>query len=185
MIDLSRPQYLSIICDTCIFIDLTREHMRLPLLNFMVELNNNHNLFYFSQYSIFELFRGQPKKIEQDYRVLLRPYRPIPINENTLFKASDLMCAYKHNRIISDASTSKIKSENRIDDGDYIIGATAFQYKNTCILTRNFSDFPRPFFTEIHKRYIKYNYKEKEGWEVYYILQPDIYYENKIYHARD
>ena len=83
------------------------------------------------------------------------------------------MCAYNHNRIINTASTNKSKNENKIDDGDYIIGATAFQYKNTSILTRNYSDFPRPFFVETHKHYLDFIHNDKKGCEVYYVLQPD------------
>jgi len=182
-----KSQY--IILDTCILIDLSQPHLKSPLIDLIIKLKKNHNKFYYSQYSIFELLRGQSRQVAKDYNKILKIAKSIPITKNTLSKASDLMCAYKHNRIISSATTSKSKNENLIDDGDYIIGATAFQYKQTSILTRNYTDFPRPFFTEIGKHYINFTLekkkKKKKGCEAYFLLEPNIYFENIISQIRN
>lgn len=169
-----------IICDTNICIDLTTDHLRVPLNHFMKRLTNSGNFFHISSYSIFELFRGQPKKLVEDYRKIIINFGQFDIDENILIKAAELMTLYKHHHLISDASTSK-KNPKMIEDADYILAATTFWYQNTVILTRNYADFPRPFFDETYKYYLEYEKDGKKGIEVYYVLTPDKKYADKIY----
>lgn len=171
---------LDIICDTNIFINLNTAHFKDPLKAFLRQLTSNGNFFHCSNYSIFELFRGQPKKLVEDYGELIKTFGQFNVDENILVKAAQLMSLYKHHHLISDASTSK-KNPKMIDDGDYILAATAFWYQNAAILTRNYSDFPRPFFNEVFKYYLEYEKDGIKGIEVYYILQPDKKYADKMY----
>ena len=172
---------LDVLCDTNIFIDLvTSTHLKKPLKKFLKDLKATGAFFHYSSYSIFELFRGQPKKLVDDYRQIIIDFDPFDVNENILIKASELMTLYKHHHLVSDASTSK-KNPKMIDDGDYILAATSFWYQNTVILTRNYSDFPRPFFIEKHKEYVEYEKEGKKVLEVYYVLEPDKKYADKIY----
>ncbi len=170
----------NIICDTNIIIDLTKEHFRPKLLNFLISLEKNKNNFYYSNYSIFELFRGVPKKLIDEYGKLLRVFHKMDVNDNIFTLAAQLMSLYRHQKIVANGNVSR-KDPNTIDDGDYIISASAFWYKNTAILTRNYSDFPRPFFNEFHKYFLEYKIKGNKGCEVYYLLIPDLPYANLVY----
>lgn len=174
-------QNFEILCDTNIFIDLTHKSLRVPLVDFLSNIQKKKNSFCYSHYSIFELFRGQSKKLVQNYQEILDLFKGIPINDNILMAASQLMSLYKHAKIVTTGSTNKQKNPNKIDDGDYILAATAILHKNTALLTRNYQDFPRPFFNEIHKHYLEYEVDGKKGLEVYYILEPDFSYASKLY----
>lgn len=137
---------LDVLCDTNIFIDLVANApLKKPLKKFLKDRKATGAFFHYSDYSIFELFRGQPKKLVEDYRQTIINFDQFDVNENILIKPSELMTLYKYHHLVSDASTSK-KNPKTIDDGDYILAATSFWYQNTVILTRNYSDFPRPFF---------------------------------------
>ena len=180
MMRLETIKNLNIVFDTNIFIDLTSVHLSRDLEGFLKRLADQDNFFCHSNYSIFELFRGQPKKLVEDYKRVTADSLQLDIDDNILVKASELMTLYKHHHLVSDASTSK-KNPKSIDDGDYILAATSFWYQNTVILTRNYSDFPRPFFIEKHKEYLEYEKEGKKGVEVYYVLEPDKKYADKIY----
>ncbi len=181
MLDYSHIKGLDIICDTNILIDLSKAHLEVGLSHFITSLMLNENNLQYSNYSIFEFLRGQPKKLIQDYEEILELFDDLEVSENHMIIAAQLMSLYKHHNLISDASTSK-KNPSMIDDGDYIIAATAFSNKKTAILTRNYSDFPRPFFNEACKHYLEYEKEGKKGVEIYYVLTPDLPYVNKMYH---
>ena len=151
-----------VVLDTCILQYLDKTSLKDLIFKILDKLIENNNTIRVSDYSSYELFCGCKKEKEVVLALIWRKFNRYVVNTKVLQAAAHLSTFYG------------VKNGCRhIGDGDKIIGATAFLTKSL-IFTANFNDFPRPFFSEKEKIFLKYKKRGKTIPLLVYFLKPEV-----------
>ena len=114
-----------------------------------------------SNISIFEMLNESNMETEEKRIEAIQFFKRFELDNKVLIAASHIGCLYKEaNHTISSF-------------GVKIIAATAF-LTDSLIFTLNGKDYPRPFFDELVKTYIKYEVKGRDVIQVAYFMKPDV-----------
>jgi len=156
-----------VIVDTCIIQHLGNAELAEKIFD---DLRNVSKLGYdlaISDFTYFELLDGASAKIEEERIDALSGFSRYFVSKKILITAAHLGCLFKYDKVSSDI-------------GDKIIGATTLLY-NAIVYTTNGRDFPRPFFKELSKSFLKYSKNRAEITLPVYFLRPDLEYINLKY----
>lgn len=152
-----------VILDTNVLQYLNAPDIASGILNYIQEIIKSGYTLSISDFSIFELLSGAPRKNEAQLSALLDSLPRFAVDWQNCLTAAQISTVYRIE-----------KSEfSSIEAGDKIIAATAI-LSNSIVLTANSNDFPRPFFKEFHKKFIYYKKKNKDQMISLYLLQPDL-----------
>lgn len=152
-----------VLLDTNILRYLNTPTIREGLLGYLSEIIEAGYKLAISDFVIFESFARIPKSKENQLISTLETLARFEVNWQVLLAAGQITTIY-----------SVEKAEyNHITQGDKVIAATAV-LNNSPILTADCNDFPRPFFTELHKKFIFYKEKNRDKLLVAYLLAPDL-----------
>lgn len=158
-VSVSKFQY--VILDTNIIQYFSNQELALEMIENLKEAVADGYRIAISDFTLYESIDGSSLKNEQERMKTLTGIPRFYVTKNVFITAAHLGCLYKGD------------NHEMNDIGDKIIGATSILY-NAVIYTANSRDYPRPFFDEIGKRYLKY---KKSGQEVVlpvYFIRPDI-----------
>lgn len=120
-----------------------------------------------SSYSKFEIYRGLDRPKIPKIRAFVNTLLTRDVDDFTFRLAAALYSCYQY----YPATKGK-----KYDDGDMIIGATAF-YRDFSVLTANGNDFPRPFFEEQETYSLK---RLRKSEIVVQLLRPNHQHLNRI-----
>lgn len=160
----------AILLDTCILSNLLskEEGLAKETKELLRNLYEQENTFYISEFSIFELLRGANDSQKKKADSILNAVEIVPNSLSRLKRAIALHNAY--------SSTPRIKNSlHSISDVDVFIGSLIFTDQKPYLLTADFFDFPRPFFTE--EQIWNIDFKRKKGNRAciyYYLLQANL-----------
>lgn len=152
-----------ILIDTCIFNNLHSKQTELAnkTATLLASLIENGNRLYFSEFTRHELLRGatSPKrlKIESSLNLFLEVHS----TPQRIERATQLFNSYKHGPV-------KPIDMHSPSDIDLFIGALIFTHNHPLLLTADYNDFPRPFFTEKHIERIEFQKKGNTKQSLYY-----------------
>lgn len=151
-----------VILDTCIIQHFGETELAECILKDLRDTASAGYGLAISDFTYFELLDGASIEKEQQRIEALAGLSRYFVKKETLITAAHLGCLYQQ-----DSASADI--------GDKIIAATSL-LSNSIIYTTNGRDFPRPFYDEVSKRYLKYH---KNGAEIVlpsYFFKPDINY---------
>lgn len=151
-----------VLLDTNILQYLNNPVLAKELLTYLEEIKKTGFEFAISDFSIFESLAGIPKQKETQLTNTLQAMPRFAVIDNVLLVAAQLTTVYR---------MEKAEFES-IAVGDKIIAATSL-LNGSLILTANSNDFPRPIFSETHKKLIFYKEKSKDRMISIYLLSPD------------
>ena len=160
-----------VILDTCIIQYFGDKELAACILNDLREAQVAGYDFAISDFTFFELLDGASLEKEKQRIAALGGLSRYFVKKDILIVAAHLGCLYQ-------------QDSAHADIGDKIIAATSILF-NSIIYTTNGRDYPRPFFNEIAKRYLKKH--SKNGIETTiasYFLIPDQSYINAKYLER-
>jgi len=161
MADLSFSQR-KFLLDTCILQDISSEsQLATYILAFLGKLTAQQNSFAISDFATFELLRGASQKIEAKRQTVLNLFQRYATDNPALLVAARLETLYKKQGV-----------DSGISDGDKVLAATSV-LTGCPVITRDQTDFPIPFFQEIHREIITYQGARGNITRVVLILQPD------------
>jgi len=131
---------------------------------YIAELITRGFTFAISNITVYELLKGATQRTEAKMVSLLDEFYKFEIDESVLQYAAKLESVYKLEDIYP----------NEIEDGDKIIVVTAL-LSSGIILAANAMDFPVPFFKEVERQFITFEYgRERTRTIVVYLLQPQL-----------
>lgn len=154
----------AILLDTCIVSNLSSKENNLveKTQELIFELHKHNNL-YISQFSKYELLKGNNEKNSKIIFKIISNFKIIENNEDRLNRAANLYRAYNNNANVR-------KTLSSISDVDIFIGSLIFKKENTYLLTADYFDFPRPFFLEKKHWDIKFIKNKGNPIAIYYYL---------------
>lgn len=159
-----------ILADSCIINNLLSNQKELAkeTAEYFNELIEAGNRLYASEFTHHEIFRGLAAGRKQKAEVWLEKFEMVPHSKIRLERATRLSTAY------SDEPSIKAYLP-KISDIDIFLGALIFTDRQPLLLTADFNDFPRPFFSEVENRPIVYNRnKGNKCCLYYYLLQANL-----------
>lgn len=116
----------------------------------------------------YEVFSGSDMKTALKVKEFTDKLRTFEADKTVLDFAAVLATCYKNH--------GSVKGHNSaISDADKIIAATSLLVKDSCILTTDMNDFPRPLFVEEIRHSV--SYKQEDGRQhtvEVYLLKPDL-----------
>lgn len=115
-----------------------------------------------SEITLYELLRGTYVKKKSDMINVLNLFPRYFITNQALTAAADLETLYNIDKI-----------PTSVEDGDKFIGATSI-LTASLILTANSRDYPLPFFAELERRILSYNYNNRLKSIPVSLLSPDM-----------
>lgn len=167
------PSKVYVLLDSNILQYLNTPAIATPLLEYLSELAKADYNLAISDFSIFELLSGIPKSKEKDLLSVLEVLPRFQVNTEVLLTAAQLATVYRIEKC----------EHQQINEGDKIIAATSI-LNGYPILTANSNDFPRPIFSELHKRLLYYKDKNKDRIIAIYLLNPDLEFAKFRYNQR-
>jgi len=155
-----------ILLDSCIINHLLSKDKKLSkqAAELIEALAKNHNRLSISQFTLYEIFRGQNDSQRKKAEKELENFIVIDHTQLRQQRATALFSAYKKVRDIKQRMDS-------ISDCDIFIGSLIFTERKPLLLTCDFHDFPRPFFREVDITKIENKSGKKE---ICYFFQADL-----------
>jgi len=157
------PAKQDIILDTCILQYFSKKQVSKELRAYLSDLMGRGFSLSISEISTCELLSGATIKQEQEGYQTLSVFKRYLIDSRSLITAAQVATLYHKEKIPND----------KISIADRIVAATAI-LTGSLVLTADFYDFPRPFFSEAEKKPIFYKVKNKDQMLVIYLLRPDL-----------
>ncbi|MCP6719534.1 MAG: hypothetical protein KJI71_04930 [Patescibacteria group bacterium] len=162
MVELPLHKNQEFLLDTCVLQDLSSPRIGKKVLEILGGLTVKGAKLAISQYCAFELLRGANKKNEEAGLGIINSFKNYIVSDNVFLMAARLTTLYKNE-----------KTDSGISDGDKIIAATSI-ITSAPIITRDGSDFPRPFFKELKCETITYDEKKRrKKTTVMFFLEPN------------
>lgn len=156
------PPQISALLDTNILQYLNNPSIARELFAYLEEVHRAGYSLAISNFSIFELLSGVPKSKESNLISALEVIPRFEVTTEVLVAAAQLTTVYRMEKA----------EYGHITQGDKIIAATSL-LNDFPVLTANSNDFPRPFFNELHKKFIFYKDKNRDRMIPVYLLLPD------------
>lgn len=115
-----------------------------------------NNYLYVSELTYFEVLRGIAKEEKEKAEEILKKFKKIPVTEERIGRSIVLYSKYKKDKNICQHLHS-------ISDCDIMIGSLIFNETKPILLTADYWDFPRPFFSESKVEIIEYSKNRKNS----------------------
>ncbi|MBI5619884.1 hypothetical protein HY950_02905 [Candidatus Gottesmanbacteria bacterium] len=152
-----------ILLDTCVIQSFADKHRGQQYSTYLSQLVSQTYALAISEISLYELIQGVSVSKEQQLLQTLEGVKRYTIDQNVLIAAARMRTLCNMENI----------AREQISDGDRIIAATSV-LTGSFILTENLNDFPRPFFVEMERKNIIYDYKNVQRMIPVYLLTPDL-----------
>ena len=159
-----------VLIDTCIFNNLQSKQADLAqkTSTLLQSLVKNNNKLYFSEFTRYELLRDATKSKAAKIENSLNSFIEVHTTPSRIKRAPLLYSGYKKIPIIKGILHS-------ISDIDIFIGSLIFTEHRPLLLTSDYNDFPRPFFTEKSRKRIEFINKKNNLQSIYYyFLEADL-----------
>lgn len=160
-----------ILIDSCIInygSSSKKKDLAIKTSEILTDLITRKNSLWISEFSVYEILRGANETKKYKAQEYLKLFKNIENSKERLDRATKLYSAYSKNPKVREILHS-------ISDIDIFIGSLIFTDQQPLLLTCDYDDFPRPFFTEKDCLRVEYkNNKNRKECLYYYFLQANL-----------